>query len=171
MDFYKVFSEKFESLTQNVPEERRNKMFTFYAGRVKCQDDIRTMEIAIDMENLANKTCDEMNITHPLEREQFITNVIICNMIKFSSEEDIMKYFSLINDIAACMTPSKKHVGMTKLNALLCMVANAYVYNHPKFIDTFINQPNEVNKIDVDVSRGDVAPVFENIQRTEERVS
>jgi hypothetical protein len=29
------------------------------------------------------------------------------------------------------------------MNALLCMVANAYVYNHPKFIDTFINQPKQ----------------------------
>jgi hypothetical protein len=141
MDFYKIFAEKFESLTQNVPEERRNKMFTFYVGRVKCKEDIRTMEIAIDMENLANKTCDEMNITRPFEREQFITNAIICNMMKLSSEGDIMKYFALVHDIEACMKPSEKHNGMTKMNALLCMIANAYVYNHPKFIDTFINQP------------------------------
>lgn len=143
MDFYEIFAEKFESLTRNVPEDRRNKMFTFYVGRVKCQEDIRTMEIAIDMENLANKTCDEMNITRPLEREQFITNAILCNMLKLSSEADIMKYFTLIHDIAACMKPSEKHIGMTKMNALLCMVANAYVYNHPKFIDTFINQPKQ----------------------------
>lgn len=168
MDFYKIFADKFESLTQNVPEERRTKMFTFYVGRVKCQDDIRTMEIAIDIENLANKTCDEMNITCPLEREQFITNAIICNMMKLSSEKDIIQYFSLVNDIAACMTPSEKHVGMTKMNALLCMVANAYVYNHGTKL---ISQSNEVIKINVDVSRSDAAPVFENIQRTEERVS
>ena len=160
MNFYNIFAATFENLTKNVPEERRNKMFTFYVGRVKCQDDIRTMELAINIENIANKACDEMGITRPCEREQFITNVILCNMIKFSSDDDIVRYFTLIHDIAACMKPSEKYIGMTKMNALLCMVANAYVYKHGTKL---ISQSNEVNKSDVDVSRTDAPPVSENI--------
>ena len=160
MNFYEIFVAKFESLTKNVPEERRDKMFTFYVGRVKCHDDIRTMERAIDMENIANKACDEMGITRPCEREQFITNAILCNMIKFSSDDDIARFFMLINDIAACMKPSEKHIGMAKMNALLCMVANAYVYKHGTKL---ISQSNEVNKSDVDVSRTNASPVSKNI--------
>jgi hypothetical protein len=135
-------------------------MFTFYVGKVKSLEDIRTMEIAIDMENLANKACDEMCITRPCEREQFITTAILCNMMKFSSDDEIARYFTLIRDITACMKPSEKQIGMTRLSALLCMVANAYVYNHRTKL---LSQSNEVNKSDVDVSRTDAPPVSENI--------
>jgi hypothetical protein len=58
------------------------------------------------------------------------------------------------------MKPSEKHIGMTKINALLCMVANAYVYKHGTKL---ISQSNEVNKSNVDVSRTNAPPVFENI--------
>lgn len=117
----RLFQEKFEVLTQNVPQTKKQKMFAYFAGKVQCQDDIHTMEKAFELENMFNEIADQMGVTDLDERDRMQKYTSVNCLMGTLTDEEMHKYWKLITEVNASMKKSAN--GVSKLAELLLMVA------------------------------------------------